>query len=97
MEDEYSFEVFRGLQRPLEFMGIKGRFLILFACAIGGSFLIFLILSAIFSKLIGFIAMLVFAGAAVITIFIKQKQGLHSKKREKTIYIYKSIYTDILD
>ena len=94
--ENYHFPVFRGLQRPLEFMGIKGRFLILFAVAIGGSFIVFLIASLIATKLVGFIAMVVFAGISVITIFIKQKQGLHSKKREKSIFIYKSIYIDKL-
>lgn len=92
--NEYSFKVFRGLQRPLEFMGIKGRFLILFAIAIGGSFLIFLITSMLFSKLIGFVSMAVFALISVVAIFIKQKQGLHNKKRDNSIYIYKSIYID---
>lgn len=92
--DNYSFDVFKGLQRPLEFMGIKGRFLILFAVAIGGSFLLFLILAAIFTKTVGFIAMAVFAAGSVITIFIKQKQGLHSKKKENSAFIYKSIFID---
>lgn len=95
--ENYSFEVFRGLQRPLEFMGIKGRFLIFFAVAIGGSFLLFLMAAALFSKVVGFLVMLGFAALSTITIFIKQKQGLHSKKRENTVFIYKSIYTDILD
>ena len=33
-----GFPVFKGLQKPLEFMGIRGRFLTLAAVAIGVSF-----------------------------------------------------------
>ena len=34
-----GYPVFKGLQKPLEFMGIRGRFLTLAAGAIGVSFL----------------------------------------------------------
>lgn len=44
-EDKNSqdgFPVFKGLQKPLEFMGIRGRFLTLAAVAIGVSFVGFI-------------------------------------------------------
>ena len=40
--------VFKGLQKPLEFMGIRGRFLTYAAGAIGISFLGFLLSSILF-------------------------------------------------
>lgn len=86
-----GFPVFKGLQKPLEFMGIRGRFLTLAAVAIGVSFVGFIVFSIALGKLAGFIAMLVMAAAGLATIFVKQRGGLHSKKRTKGIYIYKNI------
>lgn len=86
-----GFPVFKGLQKPLEFMGIRGRFLTLAAVAIGVSFVGFIVFSIALGKLAGFIAMLVMAAAGMATIFVKQRGGLHSKKRAKGIYIYKNI------
>lgn len=86
-----GFPVFKGLQKPLEFMGIRGRFLTLAAVAIGVSFVGFIAFSIVLGKLAGFIAMLVMAAAGLATIFVKQRGGLHSKKRAKGIYVYKNI------
>ena len=86
-----GFPVFKGLQKPLEFMGIRGRFLTLAAVAIGVSFVGFIAFSIVLGKRAGFIAMLVMAAAGLATIFVKQRGGLHSKKRAKGIYIYKNI------
>lgn len=83
--------MFKGLQRPLEFMGIRGRFIFLAAGGIGGSFLGFLIISLILGKAAGFIAMFLIALFSIITILIKQKQGLHKRKRSKDILIYKNL------
>lgn len=86
-----GFPVFKGLQKPLEFMGIRGRFLTLAAVAIGVSFVGFIVFSIALGKLAGFIAMLVMAAAGLAIIFVKQRGGLHNKKRAKGIYIYKNI------
>lgn len=86
-----GFPVFKGLQKPLEFMGIQGRFLTLAAVAIGVSFVGFIAFSIVLGKLAGFVAMLVMAAAGLATIFVKQRGGLHNKKRAKGIYVYKNI------
>ena len=39
----------------------------------------------------GFIAMLVMAVIGLVTIFIKQRGGLHNKRRDKGIYIYNKL------
>lgn len=95
MEDNKSnkdgFPVFKGLQKPLEFMGIRGRFLTLAAAAIGVSFVGFIVFSIALGKLAGFIAMLAMAAAGLAVIFVKQRGGLHNKKRAKGIYVYKNI------
>lgn len=83
--------VFKGLQKPLEFMGIRGRFLTLAAVAIGVSFVGFIGFSIVLGKLAGFIAMLVMALAGLVTIFVKQRGGLHNKRRSRGIFIYRNL------
>lgn len=87
-----GFPVFKGLQKPLEFMGIRGRFLTIAACAIGVSFLGFLVFSIAIGKLAGFIAMVVIAAIGLISIYIRQRSGLHSKKRSRGVYVYHSLF-----
>ena len=84
--------VFKGLQKPLEFMGIRGRFLTYAAGAIGLSFLGFLLSSILFGKLVGFIVMICLAAVGIISIYVKQRSGLHSKKRHRGIYLFYKIY-----
>lgn len=87
-----GYPVFKGLQKPLEFMGIRGRFLMLAAAAIGISFIGFIIFSIVLGKLAGFIAMLIMAAVGLAVIFIKQRGGLHNKRRDAGIFIYKNIF-----
>lgn len=89
--NQEGFPVFKGLQKPLEFMGIRGRFLTLAALAIGVSFVGFILFSIVLGKLAGFIAMLVMAVIGLVTIFIKQRGGLHNKRIDKGIYIYNKL------
>lgn len=85
--NQEGYPVFKGLQKPLEFMGIRGRFLTLAAAAIGVSFVGFIGFSIALGKIAGFIAMMVMALVGLITIYIKQRGGLHNKKRGKR-YLY---------
>ena len=90
--NQEGYPVFKGLQKPLEFMGIRGRFLTLAAAAIGVSFVVgFIGFSIALGKVAGFIAMMVMALVGLITIYIKQRGGLHNKKRARGIYIYRSL------
>lgn len=86
-----GYPVFKGLQKPLEFMGIRGRFLTLVAGAIGVSFVGFIGFSIVLGKLAGFIAMLVMALAGLVTIFVKQRGGLHNKRRSRGIFVYRNL------
>ena len=87
-----GYPVFKGLQKPLEFMGIRGRFLTLAAAAIGVSFVGFIVFSIALGKLAGFIAILVMAVTGLVTIYVKQRGGLHNKKRNRGIYIYHNLF-----
>lgn len=84
--NQEGYPVFKGLQKPLEFMGIRGRFLTLAAATIGVSFVGFIGFSIALGKVAGFIAMMVMALVGLITIYIKQRGGLHNKKRARGIY-----------
>ena len=86
-----GYPVFKGLQKPLEFMGIRGRFLTLAAVAIGVSFVGFIGFSIVLGKLAGFIAMLVMALVGLVTIFVKQRGGLHNKRRSRGIFVYRNL------
>ena len=86
-----GYPVFKGLQKPLEFMGIRVRFLTLAAGAIGVSFVGFIGFSIVLGKLAGFIAMLVMALAGLVTIFVKQRGGLHNKRRSRGIFVYRNL------
>ena len=90
--NQKDYPVFKGLQKPLEFMGIRGRFLTLAAAAIGVSFVGFIVFSIALGKLAGFIAMLVMAVIGLVTIYVKQRGGLHNKRRDKGVFIYRNIF-----
>lgn len=88
----YCFPVFKGLQKPLEFMGLRGRFMMLAAIGVGISFLGYCIGAFCFGQLVGLIVCLILAGTSLAVIFIKQKQGLHNKKKSQNILIYHYLY-----
>ena len=83
-----DYPVFKGLQQPLEFMGLKGRYIYWAAGAVGGGLLGFLIGYIIFGFFVGLILLTVFLGVGGGMIFMKQHKGLHSKKTPKGIFIY---------
>lgn len=85
-----DYPMFKGLQRPLEFMGLQGRYIYWAAGTAGATLLGFMLLYA----LIGFIVALI---VAVITlcvgaglIILKQRKGLHSKKDKKGLLVFSS-------
>lgn len=92
MEVYYDgYPVFKGLQKPLELMGIRGKFLYYLAATIGIAFMMFVIVAIIVGQLYGILAMAITAAIGYIFVFIKQKEGLHSKKKYKGIVLYKNI------
>ena len=48
-----SYPLFKGLQKPLEFMGIQGRYITWAACAVGGAIIGFIIVYCMFGFLAG--------------------------------------------
>ena len=87
--DRYvEYPLFKGLQKPLEFMGIQGRYIYWAAGAIGGAIIGFILAYCLIGFLAGLITLVVSLGTGAAFIFIKQKKGLHSKKNDKGVFIY---------
>ena len=89
LNDSYpDYPIFKGLQKPLEFMGLQGRYIYWAAATAGIALLGFMAVYAV----IGFIYGLIFLAAAlssgIILILVKQRKGLHTKKEDKGIFIY---------
>ena len=83
-----SYPMFKGLQKPLEFMGIQGRYITWAAIAVGGALLGFIIAYCIFGFVVGLIVLAVSLLAGAALIFFKQKKGLHTKKEDRGVFIY---------
>ena len=83
-----SYPMFKGLQRPLEFMGVQGRYIYWAAGTAGGGVLGFILGYCIIGFLVGLAALVAILAVGASLIFIKQRQGLHTKKTDKGIFIY---------
>ncbi len=92
MSDIISYTVFKGLQKPLEFMGIRGKFIYYAAGTFLFGFIGFLVFNILLGFFAGVIALVAIAGSGIIFIFIKQKLGLHSKQRHKGIIHYTGLF-----
>ena len=87
-DSQMECQMFKGLQRPLEFMGLQGRYItwagITAAVAILGFMLVY--------ALLGFLLALVFAAVAITVgialILVKQRKGLYSKKIGRGLYVF---------
>lgn len=81
-------QMFNGLQRPLEFMGLQGRYITWAGITAAVGILGFMLVYA----LTGFIIALVFAAVSISVgiglIMVKQRRGLYTKKVDKGIFIY---------
>lgn len=88
-EQQYvSYPMFKGLQKPLEFMGIQGRYITWAACAVGGAILGFIIVYCIIGFVAALVVLAVSLSTGAILIFLKQKKGLHTKKEDHGVFIY---------
>tara|TARA_R110000868_G_scaffold411003_2_gene701297 strand:- start:19909 stop:20214 length:306 start_codon:yes stop_codon:yes gene_type:complete len=91
MNNKESFEVYKGLQKPLVFKTFKGRYIYWMAGGLLGSFILCVILCVLIGYLVGGIALV--GGACAITYIVntKQKTGVHSKTRTKGIVYVKPV------
>ncbi len=87
-ESYTAYPIFKGLQRPLEFMGLQGRYITWAAITAAVGILGFMLVYAMAGFIIGlaFAVIAISCGAGLI--IVKQRRGLHSKKSDKGIFIY---------
>ena len=80
--------MFKGLQRPLELMGLQGRYIYWAAGAAGGAIVGFIVMYIILGFVAGLVTLVVAVAAGAALIMLKQRKGLHSKKNEKGGFVY---------
>ncbi len=87
--DSYpDYPMFKGLQRPLELMGLQGRYIYWGAGAVGGGIIGFVVMYIIFGFVVGLITLVASLAVGAGLIMFKQRKGLHSKKNDKGIFVY---------
>ena len=89
-ENYIDYPMFKGLQRPLEFMGLQGRYIYWAAATVGGTLLGFMLIYTLLGFLVGLIFAVVTLSVGAGLIILKQRKGLHSKKEDKGIFVYSS-------
>lgn len=82
-----SFRIFKGLQKPLEFMGLKGRYVWIGLGAVVATIIAFIIIFIAAGFLPALITGLGIPVAVIIWIRQRSKRGLHSKRSDKGVYI----------
>ena len=83
-----DYPLFRGLQRPLEFMGLQGRYIYWAAGAVGGAILGFIIAYIIAGFVAGLIVLVAFVATGAALVLFKQRRGLHTKKVDRGVFVY---------
>ncbi len=83
-----DYPVFKGLQRPLEFLGFQGRYIYWAAGTAGGGILGFIIGYVSAGFIVALVIVVVIMSFGGISILIKQRKGLHSKSSEKGIFVF---------
>lgn len=87
--DSYpDYPVFKGLQRPLEFMGLRGRYIWWGAGTVTGCLLGYMVVYMLFGFVVGLVFFTVVAGFGGVSVLVKQRKGLHSKKVDKGTFIF---------
>ena len=79
----------KGLQRPLEFMGLRGRYIYWAASTAGAAILSFIITYSLMGFVIGLIVLTVICAIGISMIIFKQMKGLHTKKVYHGVLVYK--------
>ena len=80
-----DYPLFRGLQRPLEFMGLQGRYIYWAAGTAGGALLGFIMAYCIIGFVAGLITLVASVSIGAALVLYKQKKGLHTKRNCKRV------------
>lgn len=89
MDDRHpDYPLFKGLQRPLEFLGLQGRYIYWAAGTAGGALLGFIVCYCLFGFVVALVVLGVSVSAGAGLIILKQRKGLHTKREERGVFIY---------
>ena len=90
MEDNRfpGFPVLKGLQQPLEFMGIQGRYIYWAAAAVGGAIVGFIIAYCIAGFVAGLVVLLLALGVGAAFVVTRQRKGWPTKREDSGVFIY---------
>lgn len=83
-----DYPIFKGLQRPLEFMGFQGRYIYWAAGTVGGAVVGFIAAYCLVGFLVGLAVLAVILATGAALIFAKQRKGLHTKRCETGVFVY---------
>lgn len=83
-----DYPLFKGLQRPLEMMGLQGRYIYWAAGAAGGAIVGFIIAYCLLGFVVGLVVLVAILSTGITLIILKQRKGLHSKKNDRGVYVY---------
>ncbi|MFK2174091.1 DUF4133 domain-containing protein [Bacteroides fragilis] len=83
-----DYPLFKGLQRPLEMMGLQGRYIYWAAGAAGGAIVGFIIAYCLLGFVAGLVVLATVLSTGIALIIFKQRKGLHSKKNDRGVYVY---------
>lgn len=88
-EERYpDYPLFKGLQRPLELMGLQGRYIYWAAGAAGGTIVGFIIAYCLAGFVAGLVVLVAVLSTGIALIMLKQRKGLHTKKELRGVYVY---------
>ena len=94
--NDKTYSVYKGLQRPIQFKGLKGNY-IYFAFGIAiCSLFVMMIASTMFNFMTGAISMAVFLFGGIIGMALYQrKYGLYQKNVKRGVYIIYKMFSAI--
>lgn len=86
-----SFTVYKGLQKPLVFKGMKGRFITLTLGLAMSVFILGVIIYLLFGGVVALIFVGVYGSIGGVYLAMEQKKGLYPKKKDKKKILIKRI------
>ena len=83
-----DYPLLKGLQKPLEFMGLQGRYIYWAAATIVGTIVSFIIAYCLVGFLVGLITAVLCLSSGAGLILVRQRKGLHTKKSDHGVFIF---------
>ncbi|WP_316824753.1 DUF4133 domain-containing protein [Pedobacter miscanthi] len=90
MNDPRRYQLYKGLQKPLSYKGLKGKFIGWGASALVGGLISGGLIGAMLNMYFGALFSLVVISSMFMLILSRQRKGLHTKTRHRGIFIQPS-------